>query len=465
MITPREPMKSTSVVTAAPVAPGSGKRVRKSRHNSTATQDPHGSRITNPPSKAPATEDHALVAPKSNEGGPVLHGSSGGGSLLDPFLDRLIKFFASLRLTVFCLALGLVLVFAGTIAQVDMGLFKAQNEFFRSFLIFWGPPGASWKIPVFPGGYLVGGILLLNLVTAHFTRFKLTKKKIGIWMIHFGLILLLLGQLLTDLVSQESAMHLRENETKSYSETERKAELAIVDATDPNLDTVFAIPQNRLKPRQDIRHPQLPFTVRVKEFYLNSQAADRPSDSLEPPAASRDIGARAVVKELPKVTDTDHRDIPSTIVELVTPQGSIGTWLLSEWIERPQAFTFDNRSYQLALRPERHYKPFSIKLLKFSHDVYRGTDIPKNFASRVLVDRPDTGEKREVDIYMNNPLRYAGETYYQASFDKDDRGTILQVVHNPSWLTPYFSCVLVGVGLVVQFCTGLFGFAFKRRTA
>ena len=76
-----------------------------------------------------------------------------------------------------------------------------------------------------------------------------------------------------------------------------------------------------------------------------------------------------------------------------------------------------------------------------------GTDIPKNFSSRVLLQRPETGEKREVLIYMNNPLRYAGETYYQSSFDPDDHGTILQVVHNPSWLTPYFSCVLVGVGL------------------
>jgi hypothetical protein len=66
---------------------------------------------------------------------------------------------------------------------------------------------------------------------------------------------------------------------------------------------------------------------------------------------------------------------------------------------------------------------------------------------------------------MNNPLRYAGETFYQASFDRDDQGTVLQVVHNPSWLTPYFSCVLVAAGLLVQFLTHLLGFVRKRRTA
>jgi hypothetical protein len=161
----------------------------------------------------------------------------------------------------------------------------------------------------------------------------------------------------------------------------------------------------------------------------------------------------------------EKRDVPSAVVEVVTPQGSLGTWLVSEFVEEPQDFTVNHRTYQLALRPRRHYKPYSIQLLKFQHDLYSGTPIPKNFSSRVLLQRPQTGEKREVLIYMNNPLRYAGETYYQASYDEDNHGTVLQVVHNPSWLTPYLSCVLVGVGLVVQFSTSLLGFTRKQRTA
>ena len=108
-------------------------------------------------------------------------------------LTRLIKFFASLRLTVVLLGLGIVLIFSGTIAQVHLGLYKAQNEFFRSFIVFWQPDNVAWKIPVLPGGYLLGGLLLLNLVAAHTERFSLTRKKAGIWIIHMGLILLLVG--------------------------------------------------------------------------------------------------------------------------------------------------------------------------------------------------------------------------------------------------------------------------------
>jgi hypothetical protein len=214
-----------------------------------------------------------------------------------------------------------------------------------------------------------------------------------------------------------------------------------------------------------IRHSDLPFTLRIKDFFPNSSVSDRAADATDAPAANQGIGTRATVKDLPRVTEMDKRDVPSAVVEVVTPQASLGTWLVSEYINKPQTFTWNNRTYQLVMRPRRHYKPYSLQLLKFQHDIYAGTDIPKNFSSRVVLDRPDTGEKREVLIYMNSPLRYAGETYYQASYDEDNHGTILQVVHNPSWLTPYFSCILVGAGLLVQFAMHLVGFTRKRRTA
>ncbi len=57
-------------------------------------------------------------------------------------VDKLVRIFTSLRLTVVLLALGLVLVFWGTLAQVHLGLYRAQNEFFRSFFIYWSP---SWS--------------------------------------------------------------------------------------------------------------------------------------------------------------------------------------------------------------------------------------------------------------------------------------------------------------------------------
>jgi hypothetical protein len=117
----------------------------------------------------------------------------------------------------------------------------------------------------------------------------------------------------------------------------------------------------------------------------------------------------------------------------------------------------------MALRPTRAYKPYSLTLLKFSHDRYMGTEIPKNFASKVRLHSADGSTDREALIYMNNPLRYDGLTFYQAGFDNNDTTTILQVVRNPSWLLPYIACIMMGLGLNIQFGIHLFAFANKRR--
>jgi hypothetical protein len=117
------------------------------------------------------------------------------------------------------------------------------------------------------------------------------------------------------------------------------------------------------------------------------------------------------------------------------------------------------------MRPARYYHPFSITLLKFSHDRYPGTDIPKNFSSRIRLRTPDSRVDREVLIYMNNPLRHGGLTFYQAGYENNDRTTILQVVRNPSWQLPYISCALMGLGLLTQFGIHLFGFFRKRALA
>jgi len=381
-------------------------------------------------------------------------------------LDRLAKLLTSLRLTVVLLCLALLLVFVGTLAQVHEGLYQAQTRYFKSWLI-WQPTigDSAWPI-LLPGGYLLGTLLLANLLAAHLSRFKFTKKKTGIFLTHLGVILLLVGQLMTDAFSTESAMRLKEGESRNYSQDFRNNELVVIDTTDPKQDQVVAIPEPTVATQKEIRSESLPFVLRVHNYWPNATLSMQPTNNTVPTRATMGVGAGIHVLPLEPTVRDDERNMPAAVVEVMTPQGSLGSWLVSCELGAKQAFAFQNRAYQIALRFKRYYKPFSLELIKFTHEKYRGTDIPKNYASRVRIDRPDTGENREVLIYMNNPLRYNGETYYQASFDKNDpHVTVLQVVHNPGWLTPYFACGLVALGLVVQFLTHLIGFATKWRTA
>jgi hypothetical protein len=313
---------------------------------------------------------------------------------------------------------------------------------------------------------LLGGLLLINLFAAHFRYYQSTKKKIGIIMIHFGIVLLLAGQFLTDFLSSESTMHIRAGSSANYSESPSQFELAIIDTTDKDVDKVVAIPGDMLTKRGEISRAELPFKIHVSVFYRNSSLAQKPAEGYELVKATEGVGSNLWWRSLPHETVMQRRDTPSGIVELSTPQGALGSFLVSGFLDQPQAVTVNGRIYQFVLRPERYYKPFSLHLVEFRFDRYPGTEIPKNFSSRVRLQRAETGEDRELLIYMNNPLRYAGETFYQADWDhEDEKGTILQVVRNPSWLTPYLACVLVGAGLVVQFVMGLVGFATKRRSA
>jgi hypothetical protein len=393
-------------------------------------------------------------------------------SASDKFFDGLIAFFTSLRLTVACLILGAVLVFAGTIAQVDMGLFKAQNEFFRSFFISWGPKGASWKLPVFPGGYLIGGTMLINLMAAFLARFSFTWKKAGILIIHAGMILLLLGQLLTDMLSRESAMQLFEGETKNYSEDFRETELALIDKSNSDSDKVYSIPQPVLA-KGEVRDPRLPLTVRVKHYWVNA-ALVRPGSeapgAIASGATAGDLKEVLVMPQAP-VSDTDQRNSPGAVVELLDGGRSLGSFLVSALVSLPQTVKVGGKDYEIDLRFRRYYHPFQVTLLKATHEKYKGTDIPKNFASRVRVQNPAQNEARETVIYMNNPLRYSGLTFYQYQMSAGEMAqragsppsSTFQVVRNPSWLTPYLSCIMVATGLLVQFGSHLIGFLKRRR--
>ena len=176
--------------------------------------------------------------------------------------DRLIKIFTSLRLTVVLLAFAILLVFIGTLAQVDEGLYNAQARYFRPCcrlifahpLQFTGIPVFGHRLPlILPGGYLIGTMLLLNLVAAHIYRFQLSIKKIGIQLTHAGVILLLVGQLATDMLAHESQISFTEGQTKSYAESPGNYELVFMSDDGADGEQVVAISGRSLARGGDIQ--------------------------------------------------------------------------------------------------------------------------------------------------------------------------------------------------------------------
>ena len=381
-------------------------------------------------------------------------------------IRSIVERLASLRLTVVLLLLAMVLVIIATLDQVHLGIWAVQAKYFRSFFVVQQLPGTGVSIPFFPGGYLVGGALLLNLLCAQFLRFTLTWRNVGLHLTHFGLILLLVGELLTGLLSVESNMTIDTGETRNYAEDAFARELAIVDTTEPGFDQVWSVPLSRLARRAPVALPGCPLTVLPVQFFDNANFAMR-SDAPNAPAspATLGFGPQIVVAPAEPTYRPNEENAPTAFVEIRGPDGLVGTLLASLAIERPQTFTAAGRTYAITLRRTRIYFDFALTLLEFRHDKYPGTEIPRNFSSRVRLRSADGAEDREVRIFMNNPLRHGGHTFYQSGFKNNDRTTVLQVVRNPGWLLPYIACVMSGVGLLYHFGSTLVGFLQRRRPA
>jgi hypothetical protein len=416
-------------------------------------------------------------------------------------VNALVRFFTSLRLTVALLGFAIVVVFIGTLAQVDEGLYNAQTRYFHQWLIF-GVDIDGHNVPLLlPGGYLIGTLLVLNLVASHIYRFQLSVKKIGIQIIHGGVILLLVGQLATDMLAHESKMHFFENETKAYSESWRANELAFTCDAGPDGEEVVAIPQRLLTAGGEIKDPNLPFTIHVDTFWKNSEPTFRaPMMQNGPPLTTNGVAESFDFNPVAETRDPDAKNIPTAVIDLTGPKGPLGKWVVSGWMSdddmvevvrenyaeqvgpqmaqniaakltQPQSVAAAGKKYTFALRPERVYLSFSLELLKATHTIYEGTDIPKDFRSRVRLRNAQTKEDREVEISMNHPLRYHGLTFYQYQMDAGQAAqqagrpsaSVLQVVHNPSWLTPYIGCGMVAGGLTIQFLSHLIAFLSKRK--
>ncbi|WP_304543364.1 cytochrome c biogenesis protein [Sulfurimonas microaerophilic] len=91
--------------------------------------------------------------------------------------------------------------------------------------------------------------------------------------------------------------------------------------------------------------------------------------------------------------------------------------------------------------------PFSITLKDFQLDRYPGSMSPASYASEVqLVDKAN-GVDMPYRIYMNHILDYQGYRFFQASYDRDEKGTVLSVNHDPGTLPTYIGYFLLALGM------------------
>ena len=97
--------------------------------------------------------------------------------------------------------------------------------------------------------------------------------------------------------------------------------------------------------------------------------------------------------------------------------------------------------------------PFHLKLNDFIAEKYPGTE--KSYSSFMSKVSVKDNNSFDYDIYMNHVLDHRGYRFFQASFDPDEKGTVLSVNHDfwGTWVT-YIGYILLYLSMIGIFFIG-----------
>jgi len=132
------------------------------------------------------------------------------------------------------------------------------------------------------------------------------------------------------------------------------------------------------------------------------------------------------------------------------------------FVNNPKKITIDDLDFYLSYGSNEVKIPFSIKLNDFIAEKYPGTENSySSFMSKVTVQ---DDKIFDYDIYMNNILNYKGYRFFQASFDPDEKGTVLSV-NNDFWgtLITYIGYILLFISMTGIFFIGNTRFKFLAK--
>ena len=309
-------------------------------------------------------------------------------------------------------------------------------------------------------------------------------KQGGNVLLHLGVGLLMFGQFVFGDRQLEQRLTLVEGQSSNTLVNLDEIELAFLQQDEQDQQIIVTpIPASMLVAAEEsgdlIQDAQLPVDVRVKAFYENSSLED-PKD--EQNLATTGIGLEVVAREASKSGGADSEiNLASAYIELIDKETSesLGVFLVSQIISDreilvPSSTSKDlydsvdvaGKKYEFGLKLHREVKPYWVQLEDVRQVTYSGTATPRDYSSFIRIIDPETGEDRRERVWMNNPLRYRGETFYQSNYSALPGGkemTGIQVVRNSGWLIPYVACSITALGMLAHFMGTLTRFLRRRE--
>ncbi|MFQ5511148.1 MAG: cytochrome c biogenesis protein ResB [Candidatus Krumholzibacteriia bacterium] len=162
------------------------------------------------------------------------------------------------------------------------------------------------------------------------------------------------------------------------------------------------------------------------------------------------------------VASDDENLPPGARIAVSDDAGNAGAALVKKWEEGTRV-DLEGREVEVTFGPIRIDLPYRLHLDDFVLVTYPGSDNPASFESHVRIYDDERGvDGRPARIYMNHPLTYRGFKHFQSSYDRDRRGTVLSVNHDPGKLPTYIGYFFVGLGFIITLTRGI---VWNRRPA
>lgn len=347
-----------------------------------------------------------------------------------------LKKLASPAILFYALPWLMILLTIGTVSQKYLGLYKAQAMFFSGWVLWLG------GIPL-PGAYLTLGVITLSLLAKFLLYSPWEKHRIGTILTHLGVLVLLIGGIVTALTQKEGYLLLGEGKTLSSISSYHDRVLVIEKNGAPyrsiNFENIFAA--KRLP-----KDTALPFDFRISSACRNCRPEARDDDQEN----LHGLAAQITLTDAPEEKETEANLSGLEFTINGTKGDGDGHYLVMEEIPHKPAITINKDTYEFSMGRSQSALPFIVTLNDFTQDLHPGTDMARGFSSNVTVKDGDV--EWPYLIEMNEPLRYKGYTFYQSSFSirPDGEYSILSVVQNKGRVLPYIASAIIFFGLCLQ---------------
>ncbi|MGB4102243.1 MAG: cytochrome c biogenesis protein ResB [Alphaproteobacteria bacterium] len=356
----------------------------------------------------------------------------------------LLQFLARPTLFFYALPWLMVLLVAGTVAQREIGLYRAEKIFFSAPLVWLGP------IPL-PGTVTVLGVIAVSLMAKLLLKSPWRRDMIGNLLTHASMLVLLGGGLVSNLGREEGYLELAVGATGAVVSDYHDRALAVV----KNGVTLLTVPEDDLVTPASIYHPAMPFKIMPRTYCRNCAPEARPKaqTGATPPSGKlpgeefRGAAASMILTPAPLMTQDEDNRAGVTFVVSGAGAERDGIYITYDGLKQMPSFAVDSDRYEIAMRRAERALPFAVTLLEFNKSNHPGTDVARAYAATVEVQ--DGGARWRTEISMNTPLRYRGYTLYQASFI-DRAGalsSVLTVVRDRGQVFPYLAGALFCLGM------------------